>query len=443
MIRHRERSVVANVKTVQVRQLRSVEEAVGLRIRLLGPMTMTNDGLPVAIAAKKARALLGYLALREGDEVARGVLTGLLWGERNEDQARASLRQTLSELKSALGEKASSSILASKEAVAWARGSAWIDARLVESAAGSTEEMELREAAQLAGGELMEGLSVGEAGFEQWLTAERERFRLFACDIHARLLELAERGGRIEEALAYGLKLLSLDPLQEHVHRGLMRLYAAQGRYDAALAQYERCRRELSDQLGVQPQPETDDLARSIRASRRERPTGPPAAASPVPKPEQNPLALPDRPSIAVLPLVNLSADPEQEFFADGLTEDIITALSRISGLWVIARGSTFTYKGKPTDVKQVARELGVRYVMEGSVRRAASGLGGALRTRVGGSLRHPGRDHPQRRRRNPDAIAIGGSRRRRYQVIQRFEGKRSGRARVCQALRSTPRSHH
>ena len=76
-----------------------------------------------------------------------------------------------------------------------------------------------------------------------------------------------------------------------------------------------------------------------------------------------------------MLPFQNLSADPEQEFFVDGLTEDIITALSRISALWVIARGSTFTYKGKPTDAKRVAKELGVRYVMEGSVRRASHRL--------------------------------------------------------------------
>ena len=79
--------------------------------------------------------------------------------------------------------------------------------------------------------------------------------------------------------------------------------------------------------------------------------------------------------SIAVLPFANLSGDPDQEYFVDGLTEDIITALSRISVLWVIARTSTFTYKGKPTDVKRVARELGVRYVMEGSVRRAGDRL--------------------------------------------------------------------
>jgi adenylate cyclase len=79
---------------------------------------------------------------------------------------------------------------------------------------------------------------------------------------------------------------------------------------------------------------------------------------------------LSDKPSIAVLPFANMSGDPDQEYFSDGLTEDIITALSRISALWVIARTSTFTYKGKPTDVKQIAKELGVRYVMEGSVRR-------------------------------------------------------------------------
>jgi TolB-like protein/class 3 adenylate cyclase len=82
-------------------------------------------------------------------------------------------------------------------------------------------------------------------------------------------------------------------------------------------------------------------------------------------------LPLPDKPSIAVLPFVNLSGDPEQEYFADGMVEEIITALSRIRWLFVIARNSSFTYKGQSIDVKQVGRELGVRYVLEGSVRKA------------------------------------------------------------------------
>ena len=81
-------------------------------------------------------------------------------------------------------------------------------------------------------------------------------------------------------------------------------------------------------------------------------------------------LALPDKPSIAVLPFANLSGDPEQEYFADGMVEEIITALSRIRWLFVIARNSSFTYKDQAIDVKRVGRELGVRYVLEGSVRK-------------------------------------------------------------------------
>jgi adenylate cyclase len=87
----------------------------------------------------------------------------------------------------------------------------------------------------------------------------------------------------------------------------------------------------------------------------------------------QTALPLPDKPSIAVLPFQNMSGDPEQEYFADGVVEEIITALCRFRGLFVIARNSSFTYKGRAVDVKQVGRELGVRYVLEGSVRKVAS----------------------------------------------------------------------
>jgi len=93
------------------------------------------------------------------------------------------------------------------------------------------------------------------------------------------------------------------------------------------------------------------------------------------------PLALPDKPSIAVLPFQNMSGDPEQEYFADGMVDDIITALSHSTSLFVIARSSSFTYKGRAVDIKQVGRELGVRYVLEGSVRKAAG------RLRISGQL--------------------------------------------------------
>src|SRR3712207_43566 len=85
------------------------------------------------------------------------------------------------------------------------------------------------------------------------------------------------------------------------------------------------------------------------------------------------PLPLPDKPSIAVLPFTNMSGDPEQDYFADGIVEDITAALSRVRSFFVIARNSTFTYKGKAVDVRQVSRELGVRYALEGSVRKSGS----------------------------------------------------------------------
>jgi adenylate cyclase len=107
----------------------------------------------------------------------------------------------------------------------------------------------------------------------------------------------------------------------------------------------------------------------------------PPGCAGPDPVDRPKPLPLPDQPSIAVLPFTNMSGDPEQEYFADGLVEDIITALSRVRSFFVIARNSSFTYKGRPVDVRQVSRELGVRYVLEGSIRKAGP------RVRITGQL--------------------------------------------------------
>jgi adenylate cyclase len=91
--------------------------------------------------------------------------------------------------------------------------------------------------------------------------------------------------------------------------------------------------------------------------------------------------ALPDKPPIAVLPFQNMSGDPEQEYYADGVVEDIITALTRFKTLFVIARNSSLTFRGKPGDIKQVGRQLGVRYVMEGSLRKAGD------RVRITGQL--------------------------------------------------------
>ena len=111
------------------------------------------------------------------------------------------------------------------------------------------------------------------------------------------------------------------------------------------------------------------NIARPVHVYRIIDPSRRPATR----KPEVPALALPDKPSVAVLPFTNMSGDPEQEFVSDGIAEDVITALSHYPSLFVIARNSSFTYKGRAVDVKQVGRELGVRYVLEGSVRKAGN----------------------------------------------------------------------
>jgi TolB-like protein/class 3 adenylate cyclase len=113
-----------------------------------------------------------------------------------------------------------------------------------------------------------------------------------------------------------------------------------------------------------------------------------------VPRSSEPALALPDKPSIAVLPFQNMSGDPEQDYFADGIVEEITTSLSRIRWLFVIARNSSFTYKGRTIDVKQVGRELGVRYVLEGSVRKAGNRMRIAAQLIDGVSGAHLWADH-------------------------------------------------
>jgi adenylate cyclase len=136
--------------------------------------------------------------------------------------------------------------------------------------------------------------------------------------------------------------------------------------------------RQVRDRLDIEwedgGEHEVKNIARPIHVWHWRR-AGAPA---PAPKPAAPPvrpkaLELPDKPSIAVLPFDNMSGDPEQEYFADGMTEDLITDLSKISGLFVVARNSSFVFKGQLIDVRDVARKLGVRYVLEGSVRKAGS----------------------------------------------------------------------
>jgi TolB-like protein len=140
-------------------------------------------------------------------------------------------------------------------------------------------------------------------------------------------------------------------------------------------AVFEQVRDRVPDSFEDLGDHQVKNIARPVRVYRLAQ------LPTPISSTGMSPLALPDKPSIAVLPFRNMSGDAEQEYFADGMVEEITTAISRLPWLFVIARNSSFTYKGKSVDVKQVARELGVRYVLEGSVRKSGQ------RVRITGQL--------------------------------------------------------
>jgi TolB-like protein/Tfp pilus assembly protein PilF len=358
-----------------------------VNLTLLGGFRLqTDSGEPVPLSTKKAGALLAYLALHSGQAQARPKLAALLWGDHSEVQARDSLRQALSLLRKALSRVDPRALMAHEDTISLKTSSLATDAIIFGDLVAQPGADSLEQAVALYGGELLEGFQVAAPEFESWATAERERFREMALGAMTRLLDHHLSAGAVEAGIRIAARLLAADPLQERVHRSLMELYCRQGRHGAALRQYRTCADVLAKELRIEPDATTKALRREIlrewnqqqgTTSRGE------AAVESLCDVETEPpnLALPDRPSIAVLPFQNMSGDPEQEYFADGMVEDIITALSRFKQLFVIARNSSFTYRGKAVDVKQVARELGVRYVLEGAVRKSGS------RMRITGQL--------------------------------------------------------
>jgi adenylate cyclase len=185
--------------------------------------------------------------------------------------------------------------------------------------------------------------------------------------------------GRYQDAAAAYERCARIEPSYALAQVGLASTYSLMGREEEARAAAKEAllltpKFSLEAASKGMPYKNTEKRDRIVNALRKAGiPEKPPAERADVKKMV---FPLPDKPSIAVLPFVNMSDDPKQEYFSDGMTEDLITDLSKVSGLFVIARNSTFTYKGKAVKIAQVAKELGVRYVLEGSVRKA----GGRLR---------------------------------------------------------------
>ena len=372
-----------------------------------------ESGVQIDIPTRKAQAVLAYLALQPGKALSRDKLASLLWSDRGDKQAHGSLRQALTVLRKALDAIEPPPLVIDRGSVAIEPAAVEVDAVAFDRLVAGSTSGDLEAATALYQGDLLDGFVVRDPVFEEWLDGERARLHELMTRALTKLLDQKVTNGAGDEAITLGQRLLTFDRLHEPAHRTLMRLYAARGQRDAALQQYEKCRELLDRELGVEPEAETEALYQAIC---EEQPVpGPivapiettasgigmaipgrdwrwvvvalavvlvagagmlawlkPWAPRVEPAVEANmAFPLPDKPSIAVLPFTNLSDELQQEYFADGMTDDLITDLSKVSGLFVIARNTTFAYKGRAASIKQVAEDLGVRYVLEGSVRRS------------------------------------------------------------------------
>ncbi len=333
-------------------------------VTLLGDFAIRADGEVRELHGQKDQALLAVLALAPGTAHSRDKLAGLLWSDRGDPHARDSLKHALARLRPALGTADDAALVVGRQSVRLEPSALAVDVAAFERLLGQGTAEALEAALALYRGDLLDGISVHDQAFQDWLLVERQRLRGRAEAAAAELMNRALAEGETDRAATAAQRLAQLDPLREDACRTLMQRHADRGETARALRLYEALRERLLRELDVQPERETARLSEAIRESHTQ-------GAAPVPS-GTGPPPLPDRPSIAVLPFPNLSGDPEQEYFADGIVEEIITALSRMRWLFVIARNSSFTYKGRAVDVKQVGRELGVRYVLEGSVRAAA-----------------------------------------------------------------------
>jgi len=350
-----------------------MSESTQLALRLLGEIEIIRGGqlLPLP-ASRKARALLVYLAVTRQPH-RRERLCAMFWDLP--DDPRGALRSSLSKLRPLVDTPDHRRILAERDAVRLDSADAEIDLFAVQGvlrrSAGQVSTEALEEAAALFRGEFAEGLDLTNCpDFHAWCVAEREEARRLRARILRTLIE--RHAAAPEAALVHGRMLARIEATDSSAHITLLRLLIASGRQREAEEQREISMRLLAEVGGnavhelamawrsLTARPAPSDRSPALSAT---TPSGEPA--------EPRPAA--ERRQIVVLPFTNMSEDLSQEYFADGITEDIITDLSQVSALFVVPRNTAFTYKGKVVEIAEVAQRLEVGYVLQGSVRKAAN----------------------------------------------------------------------
>ncbi|HSJ65861.1 MAG TPA: BTAD domain-containing putative transcriptional regulator [Gemmatimonadaceae bacterium] len=342
-----------------------------LELRALGGLDLSRahgrDILSITSQPKRL-ALLAYLSTASPLHIQRrDSVVAVFWPDLDEKHARNALNQALHTLRRALGRGAL--ISRGKDGIGLSEQHIRCDVVAFERACAAVQ---WEDALELYRGDFLQGFHLSDAPeFERWLEVERERVRQLACDAARSLIEREERVGNALSATHWLRRLLDLSPADEASLRKLVRLLSRLGDRASAMRAYEQFARRMRREYDVAPTEETQALIESLRGSQHV-----PASAERE-RPEPVPLSREQADSegaairsLAVLPLQDLSAAGAEEYFADGMTEALITEFGKLGALRVLSRQSVMRYKGSDAPLLRIARELDVDAVLEGSVLR-------------------------------------------------------------------------
>ncbi|MDQ3726557.1 MAG: response regulator [Actinomycetota bacterium] len=250
-----------------------------LNLELLGDFRLRSEsGALVTISAKKSQAMLAFLGVKPSQLVSRDKMASLLWSSTAPEQARQSLRQTLSTLRKELANVSPQKILVEEgDFLALDANVVHVDVVEFETlvAAGTPEALD--PATRLYAGDFLDGFLIDEERFDQWVIAERDRLHRLALRAHAQLVEQLTRAESYDAAIAAAQQSLRIDRLQESMHRTLMKLYLQSGDLLNALQQYDVCAKVLRRELDVEPDAETKALHQEIVQLRKKRSSAPAA----------------------------------------------------------------------------------------------------------------------------------------------------------------------
>jgi DNA-binding SARP family transcriptional activator/Flp pilus assembly protein TadD len=340
-----------------------------LHIKLIGQFEVRLDqDVSIPALGRKAVSLLCLLALSEKMKVTRDKAAGLIWSDRSEEQARASLRQELSQLRNLLGGEA---IAADRQSIWLEPAAVSIDVQNFRLKAVVDRRESLEEAAHLYVGPLLDGHHSKSDGFEEWIAVARSSLENEAIGTMIRLAQNYLKNGQAKQAFSWAERAIGIDPLRESSHCVAIEAMAVSGDRPAALVKLQELEMLLDSELGVSPSKRTLDLLQRLNATEIT------TLVEEVKDNKETPSVLADlfsdRAAVAVMPFRCLSKADDDIFFTDAITEDVVNGLALWRWFPVIGRNTTNRYRDVPGAMEIISEKTNARYVIDGSVRRSGS----------------------------------------------------------------------